>query len=402
MIEVHAQYQLLQGVRVLAAINGMELFGHERGNIEVFKALCDHGAEVRVGVNARENGGAVGAHLQAIGFETFLIPFGAQWSWQWLKLNGPGFAWNQFKQTFASSRAFNEQIKLFRPTHIHLGSELAYSFLALALRRCKRPLIWRMGDAPPTDSRFNFPIWKMGMRRATRVVANSQYVAGTAVSAGLSPDKISVINNLAPEFGGCMASGQTPKLQAGQRALIYAGSVSQHKGVALLVEAFSHLAAEDPMLQLWILGGSVYDREFREQLVKRVQELGFHDRVAFVGHVQEPGPWYASASVHLAPSIWEEPFANVVLEAKRAGTPSIIFPSGGLPEMVRHEVDGYICEEKTAESLAAAMRWMLKDKDRLTEMGRAAAEDSEARFGRARFLQQWAEVYQQTLSPAKS
>lgn len=402
MIEVPAQHQSLQGVRVLAAINGMELFGHERGNIEVFKALRDQGAEVRVGVNARENGGAVGAHLQDIGFETFLIPFGAQWSWQWLKLNGLGFALNQFKQTFASSRAFNEQIKLFRPTHIHLGSELSYSFLALALRRCKHPLIWRMGDAPPTDSRFNLPIWKMGMRRATRVVANSRYVAGTAVSAGLNSDKISVINNLAPEFVGSRDTGQVPKLLEGQRAAIYVGSVSEHKGVALLVEAFAEFAAEEPMLQLWILGGSVYDSEFRQQLVKRVQELGVHDRVAFVGHVQEPGPWYAAASVHLAPSIWEEPFANVVLEAKRAGTPSIIFPSGGLPEMVRHQVDGYICDEKTKESLAAAMRWMLADQDRLTAMGRAAAEDSEARFGRARFLAQWAEVYQQTLRPAQA
>ncbi len=47
--------QALVGVRVLAALNGLELFGHERGNIEVFKTLRDLGAEVTVGVDVKSN-----------------------------------------------------------------------------------------------------------------------------------------------------------------------------------------------------------------------------------------------------------------------------------------------------------------------------------------------------------
>jgi glycosyltransferase involved in cell wall biosynthesis len=399
MSESDQQPANLKGIRVLAAINGMELFGHERGNIEVFKALRDQGAEVKVGVNAREDGGSVGRHLRSIAFETFMVPFGPQWSLKWLKLEGPVFAWNQCKNVLGSSRVFSQQIRSFKPTHFALGSELAYSFLALALLRCRQPLIWRMGDAPPTESLFNFPIWKMGMRRAARVVANSRYVAGTAVSAGLLEDKISVINNLAPDFGSDKEADPVPTLQYGQKALIYVGSVSEHKGVALLVDAFAKVAEHEPMLQLWILGGSIYDSEFRQRLVARVHQLRIHKRVTLVGHVKEPGPWFAAASVHIAPSIWEEPFANVVLEAKRSGTPSIVFPSGGLPEMVRHEVDGYICHTKTVQSLAEGIRWMLANSTTLTAMAKAAAEDSELRFGRPRFLRQWAEVYQNSHHP---
>ena len=47
----------LSNVRVLATINGVELFGHERGNIEVFKALRESGAEVVVGVSSRTHDG---------------------------------------------------------------------------------------------------------------------------------------------------------------------------------------------------------------------------------------------------------------------------------------------------------------------------------------------------------
>ena len=94
-----------------------------------------------------------------------------------------------------------------------------------------------------------------------------------------------------------------------------------------------------------------------------------------------------------APSICEEAFGNVVLEAKREGVPSVIFRSGGLPEMVRHGVDGVICEERTPEALAAGIASLLEDEERRRAAGRAAREDFEARFGPERFARQWTEVF---------
>ena len=74
----------LTGVRVLGAINGIELFGHERGNIEVFRTLNALGAEVRVGVHPIEDN-HVRDELERSGIGTFPIPFGPQWSIQWVK-----------------------------------------------------------------------------------------------------------------------------------------------------------------------------------------------------------------------------------------------------------------------------------------------------------------------------
>ena len=70
----------LAGVRVLAALNGLELFGQERENIEVYKTLRGLGAIVCVGVNALEDGGDVGRQLRDLGFATFPLPFSNQWS----------------------------------------------------------------------------------------------------------------------------------------------------------------------------------------------------------------------------------------------------------------------------------------------------------------------------------
>jgi glycosyltransferase involved in cell wall biosynthesis len=386
----------LAGVRVLAAINGLELFGHERGNMEVFKALRDMGAEVRVAVSARQSGGEVARELAVLGFSTFAVDFGPQWSLQWVKNEGLGFAIAQFKRLFSASTAFHREVRRFHPTHIHLGSPLAYSFISFGLLRCKQPLIWRMGDCPPVDSRFNLPIWRAAMRRTTRVVANSNYVRKSAVSQGIDSARISLIYNLAPSSN----TGNPihpPTLGVGEAALIYVGAVSAHKGLIPLVEAYAQVHLHHPGLRLWILGDSRWGKDFRRDLDKRIDELEIGDGILFAGQIEDPAPWYKAAAVHLAPSICEEALANVVLEAKSAGTPSIIFSSGGLPEMIRHWIDGYICEEKSAKCLAAAIDWMLEDRGRLARMGAAAREDSMGRFGRERFLQQWAEVYLNTL-----
>jgi glycosyltransferase involved in cell wall biosynthesis len=381
------------GHRVLAALNGLELFGHERGNIEVFKVLREMGAEVMVGVNASECGGEVALHLQQLGFVTFTLPFSNQWSRQWLTQH-PSSIYEKVKAVVACSWVFHEAIRKFRPSHIHLGSSLVYSYVSLALALCKVPLVYRMGDCPPVDSPFNLRIWRMAMMRASQVVAVSEFVRESASRAGVR--NISVIHNLAPSRP-ISASEDAHAPNDGTINLLYVGAVAEHKGLMPLLEALSRLAPGIAELRLDIVGGSQYDTQFRNQLKQLVSSRQLDNRVRFCGQVDDPASFYARAAVHVAPSICEEALGNVVLESKREGTPSVIFPSGGLPEMVRHGVDGYTCREKSVDALEEGLRWMLADMDRLKRMGVAAREDSEARFGSERFTKQWCDIYRSVI-----
>lgn len=384
----------LTGVRVLAALNGLELFGHERGNIEVFKALREQGAEVLVGVNCNTAGdkNCVADELRELKFETFPLPFGPQWSIQWVK-SEPSIALTNFLAVLRCSRVFNRVIRQFRPTHIHLGSPLVYSYVSLALVFSKVPLIYRMGDCPPVNSFFNLQIWKMAMRQSMHVVANSEFVRNSTLAAGGSKVKISVLHNRAPRHTKNQSLECANNQVRDAHRLIYVGQISKHKGLLQLLDAFEALIDDCPDLCLDILGGSRYDEEFRHDLVEMISARGLEGKVALRGQIDDPTIYYQRAAIHVAPSMWDEPFANVVLEAKREGTPSVVFPSGGLPEMVRHGVDGYVCREKSVAALTEGLRWMLADRERLQQMGSAAKEDSEARFGQQQFQRAWADVY---------
>lgn len=380
---------ILNDVRVLSAINGMELFGHERGNIEVFKILRDMGAEVIIGINALPDNN-VALELSRLGFTTFALPFEAQWSIQRVVKN-PIVAFTNIWALLRCSWLFYHAIRNFCPTHIHLGSPLVYSYLALALGVSKTPLIYRMGDAPPLDSPFNLRIWRMAMRRTTHLVSNSEFVRRMALNVGAK--NATVIYNLAPTSTDVNRESM-PLVDASRPLrLLYVGAVAEHKGLIPLVEAIAQLGHEYPSLRLEIVGGSRWDTFFRASLTSLISSLDIANRVTFHGHVAEPYKFYQIAALHVAPSIWQEPSANVVFEAKAAGIPSVVFPSGGLPELISHKVDGYICRENSKDALVEALRWMLADTARLRRMGDAASVDSSARFGLERFAREWAGVY---------
>jgi glycosyltransferase involved in cell wall biosynthesis len=390
----------LAGVRVLAALNSLELFGHERANIEVFKTLRHCGAEVYVGVNARNDGGDVNRELQRLGFPTFPLPFNPQWSLQFLKKH-PSMLWTNPWAALRCARRFRREISEFKPTHIHIGSPLTYSYLWSALARTKIPMVYRMGDCPPIGSRFNLMFWNSAMRRSSMIVANSEFVHGKAMAAGVKAEKLAIIYSLAParELTAEPAARHDEPFDANR--IVYVGAVAEHKGLIPLVEAIAALASERPAVRLDICGGSVWDGEFREQLQRKIRELGIESHIRFHGHVDDPSEYYRRAAVHVVPSMWDEPSANVVFEAKREGAASVVFPSGGLPEVVRHEVDGFICSARSTAALVEGIRWMFADADRLKTTRAAARADYIERFGPTRFARQWGSVYRRAATESR-
>jgi len=389
---VSAQGGPLRGVRILGALRGPELFGHERGNIEAFKALRAAGADVRVAVPTRDNGGAVRRELERLGFTLYAMTFGAQWSKSFI-INDPLYLPGNMVSWVRCQFAFDRAIRDFRPTHVQVGNALAFNFVELAIRRHRLPLVLRLGDAPPVGSGVQMALWRRYIRRSHRVMAISKYIWD--VSAAQAPElrrlNPCVIHNLAPVS---TEAPKQPEFAAGRRHVVYVGQITRDKGVFHLVEAAAQMDARFADVMFHIVGGSEFTQTTEQELRSRVKELGFQDRVVFHGWIGNVSAFLAAADVHVAPSICQEALGNVVMEAKREGTPSVVFPSGGLPEMIEHEVDGFVCRETTAAALAQGMAWVLTRSGPAGEMRTVVRQSFETRFGQERFLRAWVQLYQ--------
>jgi len=65
----------------------------------------------------------------------------------------------------------------------------------------------------------------------------------------------------------------------------------------------------------------------------------------------------------VVPSLFEDPMPNVIVEAKQSKLPSVVFRSGGAHELIRHKIDGFICEEKTASHLKKGLEFFLDNEN---------------------------------------
>lgn len=70
---------------------------------------------------------------------------------------------------------------------------------------------------------------------------------------------------------------------------------------------------------------------------------------------------YSMADVFILPSL-EDNLPNTIMESMACGTPVVAFDTGGIPDMIEHQVNGYLAEYQSAADLANGIQWVLAEK----------------------------------------
>ncbi|TKJ28158.1 MAG: glycosyltransferase [Chloroflexi bacterium B3_Chlor] len=121
----------------------------------------------------------------------------------------------------------------------------------------------------------------------------------------------------------------------------YIGRFNEEKAPHLACEVAKELGAR------LILAGKVHEEEERSYFDRRIIPYLSSD-IQFIG---ELGHWskekmhlFSRAKGYLYPIQWEEPFGITMVEAMACGTPVVTFKRGAAPEIVAHEVTGFVVE----------------------------------------------------------
>lgn len=346
--------------RVLTIASGLVVAGGlERQTFAVLAAQRKAGAAVHVVLNDWENGAMVPRVDQ----------LGATWStaryrvalarrsrnpWRWARM-----AWD----VLAANLELFGAVRRFRPTAVLVPEELAalrHTPVLVALKALGRPVVLRVGNAP-ADGDFARFLWRRVLPLiVTRMVANSEFGLRRLLAVGVPEAQTELVHNAAsPRSTG---RGDDP-LVARCRArptILVVGQIAPFKGTDLAVDACRILRGEIADLQLVIVGRWP---DWPAELVRWADELRARagDDVVFVGAREDVPELMAAATVLAAPILQDETFGNVVLEARNAGLPAVVFARGGLPELVEHGVTGWICERAELPDLLVGLRRYLDD-----------------------------------------
>jgi len=148
--------------------------------------------------------------------------------------------------------------------------------------------------------------------------------------------------------------------------ILFAGSGFARKGLAYLVEAFSHLT--DKQAHLWVVGKGRVGR-----FKALAQQLGMAGRVRFWGPQVKMAPFYQAADLLALPTLYD-PCSNVVLEALGCGCPVITTAANGAAEFITPGKNGEVVSLPDDIPVWAGALGDWLDRDRDPQVSRAAQE----------------------------
>lgn len=381
----------LDGVRVLVLFGGSELFGQERANIEVFQVLAKLGLKARFVISSRWGNAQIRPELEKRGFEVTTAPFGFHWGRYLFGRYFYYFFRNLSGLLITSWRVWREAHR-WQATHLYAPNWAHYTYAAPGMMLLGLPLVFRAGDELPQQTWFHRWICRRLFHRVRKLVCNAEFLRSRMIRAGLSAEKVCVIYNHPPRRLEASRIS-APEIPPEAVVILYVGQIAEHKGVSLLIEAAIRLLQAKRNCVLWLAGDSIWGEKLREVLEARVREAGYAERVRFLRYVPEVSGLFQKADIHVCPSLGNEASPNVIFEAKQEGVPSVVFASGGIPELINHGVNGYICSEKTVEALQQGIMWFLDRPEERQRAGAAARRSLEDSFGEERFTRQWAGIF---------
>jgi L-malate glycosyltransferase len=140
-------------------------------------------------------------------------------------------------------------------------------------------------------------------------------------------------------------------------------------GLENLVKAIAKLGR--PGLKLLLVG----DGSLRPRLEKLVVELRVADRVDFIGRMPPQTIPTHLQKMHILvnPSL-QESFGVSVLEAQACEIPVIASNTGGLPEVMRDGVTGFLVPPENVHAIAEKIELLASDENLRTKMGKAGRE----------------------------
>lgn len=279
--------------------------------------------------------------------------------------NGQKTTWDIIRYGVDSLRsvsAVRQTAREFEPHLIYVNGPRPLPAALFGARG--KPLIFHAHSY--LDRRYTRAIARWCVTRGRmRVIAISEFVAQTFPGA-------TVVYNGVRDHGF-----RARPWPGGPRTIGILGRISHEKGHLDFIDAARRLSWNYPELRFAVFGAALFaDAAYERQVRTSAAGLpidfhGWTDRVPEALH---------AIDVLAVPSGPAEGATRVIMEAFAAGTPVVAYPSGGIPELVRHGETGLLTAARTGESLAATLQTLLNDSGLMARLSAQGRREWERRF----------------------
>lgn len=251
--------------------------------------------------------------------------------------------------------------------------------------------LYRRGNnhSPNTiDSLFFSILKKIKSQKVTSFVGISNYIKNIHVENGFFKNSKNyvVYNGISSPTGDILLEGKTKKTN--DIIVGYLGRVESSKGIEILLQAIQEKEEQSILIKVAGKGGSDY--------LKYLQSKYSKLKVEFLGSVNI-ADFFPQIDFLVVPSMWNEPFGRVVIEANSYGVPVIGSNRGGIPEIIIENETGFIFNSEQASSLSDVVDRIQKMDIREYELMKIRCKSHSYKFKSDLITDNYLNVYEETL-----
>lgn len=231
------------------------------------------------------------------------------------------------------------------------------------------------------------------------IISISHFIRDKYTALGFPEDAFRVIHLGIPTD----LFAPVPKLPKGKINFLYVGGLWEGKGPQVAIRALGHLVHQSGMTNVHLDCYGEGTENFKRYLQGIIKQQGVGEYVSFHGFVERDKivKAYQTHDILVFPSIWDEPFAAVPIEAMSCGMAIIATTAGGTPEAIEDEVTGLLVPPNDPVELAAAMKRLAMDGELRSRLGRTAAAVARKRFDFTTYVDKLEECYEQVIHRSK-
>lgn len=259
-----------------------------------------------------------------------------------------------------AASAICDAVRRFKPEVIYVNGPRPLLAASLAEKTSGAPIIFHAHSY--LDRNYTRRIARWCVRRSgMRVIAISEFVARPFIETRII-------------YNGVKDHGFVARPRAaGATTIGIIGRISPEKGHLDFVAA----AKEIPGCRFSVFGAALFANvDYERQVRAAARDLP----IEFRGWTDNVSAALHEIDILAVPSGPAEGATRVIMEAFSAGTPVVAYPSGGIPELVRHGETGLLTRSHNAESLAAALRELSGDAAMMARFSLCGREEWEHRF----------------------
>jgi glycosyltransferase involved in cell wall biosynthesis len=239
---------------------------------------------------------------------------------------------------------------------------------AAVLGAAATPIVFHAHSYPDREYARRITRWCVSRKKMT-VLAISQFAARPF--AGLDESRLRIIYNGVSDHGFLARPRTEPQ------CIGIIGRISHEKGQRDFVRAAGMMTAARPNLRFVIFGAALFaDGVYESEVRAAAQGLP----VEFRGWTDDVSGALREIDILAVPSGPAEGATRVIMEAFSAGTPVVAYPSGGIPELIRHRETGLLTRERRAEDLALSLTELLNDPELMHRLSTQGRQEWESRF----------------------